>query len=282
MRIAGFADFVDKDASDDAARIDALVNLARHMAPLAADYEIPVDVPYRELDDRSKQLIEEGVPDRPMVDPTAVVHPAARIGAGTRVEPHAVIGEHVKIGRNCRIGASTVIGGFTEIGDDNEIFPMASIGLIPQDLKFGGEQTRLVIGNRNVIREFVTIHRGTAGGGGVTSIGDHNLFMAYTHIAHDCHVGNETIFANGATLGGHVTVDDFATISAYSGVHQFCRVGAHAMVGFQSHVSQDVPPFMTVSGHPEVFINGGPTDSIRTPAAGRLRPRYWYHARPGP
>jgi UDP-N-acetylglucosamine acyltransferase len=192
---------------------------------------------------------EEGVPDRPMVDPTAVVHPAARIGAGTRVEPHAVIGEHVKIGRNCRIGASTVIGGFTEIGDDNEVFPMASIGLIPQDLKFGGEQTRLVIGNRNVIREFVTIHRGTAGGGGVTSIGDHNLFMAYTHIAHDCHVGNETIFANGATLAGHVKVEDYATVGAFSGVHQFCRVGQYAFIGGYSVVTKDALPYAKTVGN---------------------------------
>jgi UDP-N-acetylglucosamine acyltransferase len=192
---------------------------------------------------------EERVPDRPMIDPTAVVHPAARIGAGTRVEPHAVIGEHVKIGRNCRIGASTVIGGFTEIGDGNEIFPMASIGLIPQDLKFGGERTRLVIGDRNVIREFVTIHRGTAGGGGVTSIGNHNLFMAYTHIAHDCHVGNETIFANGATLAGHVRVEDYATVGAFSGVHQFCRVGQHAFIGGYSVVTKDALPYAKTVGN---------------------------------
>ena len=186
---------------------------------------------------------------RPLIDPTAVVHPAARIGAGTRNEPHVVIGEHVQIGRNCRIGASTVIGGYTEIGDDNEIFPMASIGLIPQDLKFGGEQTKVVIGNRNVIREFVTIHRGTGGGGGVTSIGDHNLLMAYTHIAHDCHVGNETIFANAATLAGHVTVEDFATVGAFSGVHQFCRVGKYAFIGGYSVVTKDALPFAKTVGN---------------------------------
>jgi UDP-N-acetylglucosamine acyltransferase len=191
----------------------------------------------------------EAISDRPMIDPTAVVHPAARIGAGTRVEPHAVIGEHVKIGRNCRIGASAVIGGFTEIGDGNEIFPMASIGLIPQDLKFGGERTRVVIGDRNVIREFVTIHRGTAGGGGITSIGNHNLFMAYAHIAHDCHVGNETIFANAATLAGHVTVEDFATVGAFSGVHQFCRVGRHAFIGGYSVVTKDALPFAKTVGN---------------------------------
>ena len=189
------------------------------------------------------------VDDRPLVDPTAVVHPSARIGSGTRIGPHVVIGEHVRIGRKCKIGASTVIDGYTEIGDENEIFPMTSIGLIPQDLKFGGEQTRLVIGNRNVIREFVTVHRGTAGGGGLTEIGDHNLFMAYTHIAHDCHVGNETIFANAATLAGHVTVEDYATVGAFSGVHQFCRVGKHAFIGGYSVVTKDALPYAKTVGN---------------------------------
>ena len=173
----------------------------------------------------------EAVADRPMIDPTAVVHPAARIGAGTRVEPHAVI------------------GGFTEIGDGNEVFPMASIGLIPQDLKFGGEQTRVVIGHRNVIREFVTIHRGTKGGGGVTSIGDDNLFMAYTHIAHDCQVGHNTIFANAATLAGHVEVEDYATVGAFSGVHQYCRVGKYAFIGGYSVVTKDALPFAKTVGN---------------------------------
>jgi UDP-N-acetylglucosamine acyltransferase len=177
------------------------------------------------------------------VDPRAVVHAGAEIGPGSVIGPYAVIGEHVRIGRDCRIGASSVIDGYTEIGDGNEIFPFASVGLIPQDLKFGGEPTRLKIGDRNVIREFVTIHRGTAGGGGVTEIGDHNLFMAYAHIAHDCHVGNETIFANGATLAGHVLVEDHATVGAFSGVHQFCRVGRHAFIGGYSVVTKDALPF---------------------------------------
>ena len=187
--------------------------------------------------------------DQPLLDPTAVVHPAARIGAGTRIGPHVVIGEHVRIGRNCRIGASTVVDGFTEIGDENEIFPLASVGLIPQDLKFQGETTRLVIGHHNVIREFVTIHRGTSGGGGMTEIGDHNVFMAYAHVAHDCHVGNHIIFGNGATLGGHVTVEDFATISAFSGVHQFCRVGQHAFIGGYSVVTKDALPYAKTVGN---------------------------------
>ena len=155
----------------------------------------------------------------------------------------------MRIGRDCRIGASAVIDGCTEIGDGNEIFPFASIGLIPQDLKFNGEPTRLVIGDRNVIREFVTIHRGTAGGGGVTEVGDHNVFMAYAHVAHDCHVGNHTIFGNAATLGGHVTVEDYATISAFSGVHQFCRVGKHAFIGGYSVVTKDALPFAKTVGN---------------------------------
>jgi UDP-N-acetylglucosamine acyltransferase len=161
----------------------------------------------------------------------------------------ATIGEHVTIGRRCRIGASSAIDGWTEIGDDTEIYPLASVGLAPQDLKYKGEPTRLVIGERNVFREFVTIHRGTAGGGGVTSIGNHNLFMAYAHVAHDCHIGHHTIFGNAATLGGHVTVEDYATISAYSGVHQFCRVGQHAFIGGYTVVTRDALPFAKTVGN---------------------------------
>jgi len=183
------------------------------------------------------------------IDRTAVVHPKARIGPGTVVGPHATIGEHVAIGRNCTIGASSVVDGWTTIGDGTQVFPMASIGLAPQDLKYKGEPTQLVIGTGNIFREFVTIHRGTAGGGGVTSIGDHNLFMAYAHVAHDCHVGSHTIFGNAATLGGHVTVEDFATISAYSGVHQFCRVGRHAFVGGYTVVTRDALPFAKTVGN---------------------------------
>jgi UDP-N-acetylglucosamine acyltransferase len=189
--------------------------------------------------------------DRPgvTIHPTAIVHSDATIGAGSDIGPYATIGEHVRIGRDCRIGASAVIDGWTEIGDANEIFPMASVGLIPQDLKFGGERTRLLIGNRNIIREFATIHRGTAGGGGLTRIGDHNLFMAYAHVAHDCHVGNETIFGNGATLAGHVVVEDYANVGAFSGVHQFCRVGSHAFIGGYSVVTKDALPFAKTVGN---------------------------------
>jgi UDP-N-acetylglucosamine acyltransferase len=141
-----------------------------------------------------------------------------------------------------------VIDGWTEIGDGTEVYPFASMGLVPQDLKFQGEETRLVIGKHNIFREFVTIHRGTRGGGGVTEIGDRNVFMAYVHVAHDCHVGNHTIFGNMATLGGHVTVQDFANISAGSGVHQFCRVGRHAFIGGYSVITKDALPYARTVG----------------------------------
>jgi UDP-N-acetylglucosamine acyltransferase len=182
------------------------------------------------------------------VDPTAIVHHGAEIGAGTVIGPHATIGEHVRIGPNCRIGASAIVDGWTEIGEGTEIYPFASIGLVPQDLKFRGEKTRLIIGRRNIFREFVTIHRGTAGGGGVTRIGDRNVFMAYVHVAHDCRVGNDTIFGNMATLGGHVSVDDFANVSAGSGVHQFCRVGQHAFIGGYSVITKDALPYAKTVG----------------------------------
>jgi UDP-N-acetylglucosamine acyltransferase len=183
------------------------------------------------------------------IDPRAIVYPGAVIGDGSVVGPYATIGPNVTLGRNCRVGASAVVDGLTEVGDETQIFPFASIGLMPQDLKYRGEPTRLHIGKRNVFREFVTIHRGTEGGGGLTSIGDRNLFMAYAHVAHDCRIGNSTIFGNGATLGGHVWVEDYATISAFSGVHQFCRVGEHAFVGGYSVVTKDALPYAKTVGN---------------------------------
>ena len=188
-------------------------------------------------------------PGAAYIDPAANVHPGARIGAGTTIGPYCSIGPEVVIGKRCRIGASVVIDGWTEIGDDTQIFPMASIGLAPQDLKYKGERTRLTIGSGNTFREFVTINRGTQAGGGHTIIGDHNLFMAYVHVAHDCHIGSHTIFANAATIGGHVYVGDYATISAYSGVHQFCRVGRHAFIGGYSVVTKDALPFARSVGN---------------------------------
>lgn len=195
------------------------------------------------------ELLLAVYPESPQIDPSARVHPHARVGDATIVGPFAVIGPKVVLGCGVRVGASAVIDGNTIVGDGTEVFPFASIGLPPQDLKYRGEDTRLVIGQRNIFREFVTIHRGTAGGGGETTIGDDNLFMAYAHVAHDCHIGNHTIFGNAATLGGHVSVEDFATISAYSGVHQFCRVGRHAFIGGYSVVTKDALPFAKSVGN---------------------------------
>jgi len=192
--------------------------------------------------------IEQGAAD---IDPTADVHPSARIGDGTVIGANVTIGPEVTIGRRCRIDASVVIDGWTEIGDETHIFPMASIGLAPQDLKYKGERTRLTIGRRNIIREFATINRGTAGGGGLTTIGDDNLLMAYVHVAHDCHVGSHTIFGPYAVLGGHVAVEDFTNISAGSAVHQFCRVGKYGFIGGYSIVTKDALPFgRTIGGRP--------------------------------
>lgn len=185
----------------------------------------------------------------PDIHPTAIVGFGARIGAGCEIGPGAVIGPQVTLGPRCRVGAGAVIDGHTTIGEQTVIFPLASIGLRPQDIKYRGEPSRLEIGAHNVFREFVTIHRGTEGGGGVTAIGDHNLFMAYSHVAHDCQVGSHTIFGNGATLGGHVTVEDHATISAFSGVHQFCRIGRHAFIGGYSVVTKDAMPFARTVGN---------------------------------
>lgn len=187
--------------------------------------------------------------ESPTIHPTAIVQPGARIGESTTVGPYATIGPNVTIGSQCTIGASAVIDGWTEIGDSCVIFPMCSIGLVPQDLKFHGEQTRLIIGDHNTFREFVTVHRGTGHGGGVTRIGTHNFFMAYVHVAHDCQVGSYTIFGNGATLGGHVEVDDYATISAFSAVHQFCRIARHAFIGGASIVTKDALPFAKSVGN---------------------------------
>lgn len=186
--------------------------------------------------------------DEPQIDAMAHVAPGAVIGGGTVIGPHAVIGANVTLGRDVRVGASAIVDGHTSVGDGTEIYPFASIGMPPQDLKYRGEPTRLEIGARNIFREFVSVHRGTVGGGGVTRVGDRNLFMNYVHVAHDCHIGSDTIFGPGATLGGHVSVDDFATISAYSGVHQFCRVGRHAFIGGYSVITKDALPFAKTVG----------------------------------
>ena len=180
---------------------------------------------------------------------TAIVSPQAEIGEDCHIGAFSTVGDEVVLGRNVRLESHVVIDGKTKIGDDNKIFPFVSIGLAPQDLKYQGEPTRVEIGNRNHIREFVTVHRGTSGGGGLTKIGDDNLLMAQAHVAHDCLIGNEVIMANAATLAGHVEIDDRANIGAYSGVHQFCRVGFEAFVGGYSVVVKDAMPYAIIQGN---------------------------------
>ena len=192
------------------------------------------------------QLTDVPPPD---VDPTARVAAGAGLGPGVRIGPYCVVGPQVRLGARTVLHSHVVIDGETTIGADNQFFPFCSVGLVPQDLKFKGESTRVEIGDRNQIREFVTIHRGTAGGGGLTRLGSDNLFMACAHIAHDCIVGSGTIFGNGATLAGHVEVQDYATVSAYSGVHQFCRVGTHSYTGGFTVATKDVLPYSKTVGN---------------------------------
>ena len=181
---------------------------------------------------------------------TALVDPKAELAENVTVGPYAVIGPHVRIGEGSSIGAHGVVEGHTTIGRDNRIFQFTSIGGAPQDKKYAGEPTRLVIGDGNTLREFVTINTGTVQDAGLTVLGDDNWIMAYVHIAHDCQVGSHTIIANATQLGGHVHLGDWAFLGGLSGVHQFVRVGAHAMTGFQTRLSQDLPPYVTAAGNP--------------------------------
>lgn len=185
----------------------------------------------------------------PFIHETAIVSPTAEIGDGCHIGPYSVIGDKVKLAENVRVDSHGVIDGITSIGAGTHVFPFVSIGLAPQDLKYAGEETAVEIGENNQIREFVTIHRGTDGGGGSTKIGNDNLLMAQAHIAHDCSVASGVIMANAATLAGHVTVADGANIGAYSGVHQFCRIGKEAFVGGYSVVVKDAPPFAVIQGN---------------------------------
>ena len=190
-----------------------------------------------------------------MIDPTAFIHPSAIvedgavIGAGVHIGPFCYVGSQVEIGEGTVLKSHVVVNGMTKIGRDNEIYQFSSIGEVNQDLKYAGEPTRVEIGDRNRLRESVTIHRGTAQGGNLTKVGSDNLLMINAHIAHDCVIGNRCIFANNATLGGHVTVDDFAIIGGMTAVHQFCVIGAHVMVGGCSGVAQDVPPYVIAQGN---------------------------------
>lgn len=182
--------------------------------------------------------------------PTALVHPAARLGTDVQIGAYSIIGEHVEIGDGTQVGPHVVLTGHTRIGRSNRIFQFVSLGEQPQDKKYAGEATRLEIGDNNVIREFCTFNTGTAQDTGVTRIGNDNWIMAYVHVAHDCSIGNHTVFANNATLAGHVQVDDHAILGGFTGVHQFCRIGAHVITGIASVIRQDVPPFITVAGNP--------------------------------
>lgn len=188
--------------------------------------------------------------DNALIHPSAIIHPNAQLHASVEVGPYAVIGQHVRIDAGSRVGAHCVIDGRTSLGENNTIHPHASIGGPPQDKKYAGELTELIIGHGNTIREFTTINTGTTQGGGKTCVGDDNWIMAYAHIAHDCVVGSNTVIANSVALAGHVQVGDWAIIGGLTGVHQFTRVGAHAMIGFSSHVSQDVLPFVLAGGNP--------------------------------
>lgn len=196
------------------------------------------------------------------IHPTAIVHEGAELHASVTVGAYSVIGAHVKVGAGTRIGPHCVIDGRTTIGVDNQIFQFASLGAQPQDKKYAGEPTELLIGDRNTIREFCTFNTGTSQDAGVTRIGNDNWIMAYVHIAHDCVVGNQTILANNATLAGHVHLGDWVILGGLTGVHQFVKIGAHAMAGFASRVAQDVPPFMMIEGNP-LAVRGFNIEGLR-------------------
>lgn len=185
-----------------------------------------------------------------MIHPTAIVHSGASIGERVEIGAYSIIGEHVRIREGCEIGSHVLIDGHTTIGCDNRISSFCSIGGAPQDKKYAGEPTRLEIGDRNTIREYCTFNTGTAQDAGVTRIGDDNWIMAYVHVAHDCEVGSNTIFANYAALAGHVHVGDWAILGGFAAVHQFCRIGAHSFCGVAAVVLQDLPPYVTVAGNP--------------------------------
>ena len=184
-----------------------------------------------------------------MIDPRAIVHPGAELHSDVDVGPFAVIGPRVRLGKGTSVGSHSVIEGNTVVGEGCRIFPFASVGSVPQDLKYRGEDTRLEIGDRTVVREFATVNLGTAGGGGVTRVGRDCLLMAYTHVAHDCQLGDRVIMANAATLAGHIVVQDWAFVGGLSAVHQFVRIGQHAFIGGCTAVSMDIPPYVSASGN---------------------------------
>jgi UDP-N-acetylglucosamine acyltransferase len=190
------------------------------------------------------------------IHPTAIIHPQAKLASSVAVGPYTVIGDDVELDEGCEVMAHVVLGGPLRMGSNNRVFPFASIGLAPQDLKFHGEPTRVEVGDANTFREFVTIHRGTAVGGGVTRIGSHNLLMAYVHVAHDCSLGDHIILVNGCTLAGHVEVGDHATVGAFSGAQQFTRIGSYSFVGGYTVVTQDVLPYSKTTAPRPVEVLG--------------------------
>lgn len=196
------------------------------------------------------KLVESKVINLHEIHETAIVHPNAKIGRNVVIGPYAVIGENVEIGDNCVIGPQVMIDGWTTIGSGNKFYHGASIGCEPQDLKFQGEKSFLIIGDNNMFRENCTVSRGTEGGGGETRIGNNNLFMAYSHVGHDCQIGNNIVLVNCSALAGHVVVEDRAIIGGLSGVVQFCKIGKMVMVGGQTKIVKDVPPYMLVDGNP--------------------------------
>jgi UDP-N-acetylglucosamine acyltransferase len=197
------------------------------------------------------------------IHPAAIVDPGARVAESSEIGPYSIIGADVSIGPRTRIMAHVVMEGPLQVGEDNLFFPFSTVGVPPQDLKYRGERSETRIGNRNRIREFATIHRGTEGGGMVTSIGDDNLLMAYVHVAHDVRVGNHTVLSNAVTLGGHVIVDDWAVVGASTGVHQFCRVGRHAIIGGYSVITQDVLPFSNTVTAREAKVFGANATGLK-------------------
>jgi UDP-N-acetylglucosamine acyltransferase len=183
------------------------------------------------------------------IHPTAIVHPQARIGPGVQVGAYSLVGENVEIGKDTILESHVIVEGWTQIGERCHLFPFVSVGAAPQAVRYRGEPTRLTVGHENVIREFVTINRGTVEGGGETKVGNGNLIMAYSHIAHDCQIGNRVIMANSSTLAGHIYVEDFAIVGGLVAIHQFVRVGCYAIIGGASAVPQDVPPYMVAAGN---------------------------------
>jgi UDP-N-acetylglucosamine acyltransferase len=190
------------------------------------------------------------------VHPSAVIHPRAQLAGSVTVGPYSVIGEHVELGEGTEVISHVLIEGHTRIGKNNRIFPYVSIGFAPQDVKYQGEPTRVEIGDGNTIREFVSIHRANTSGEGVTRIGNHNLLMAYVHIAHNCTLGDHIIMANGASLAGHIEIQDHATVGAYCGIHQFCRIGAYSFLGAFSGVNMDILPYSKTSAPRPLGVYG--------------------------